>query len=68
MEELSRRRKHLKTFFGRYAPLEDGQHLLQGPPREADSTINTPELRFAQSQANNPALHKAETRATDKTQ
>ena len=28
IKRLFRRKKYLRTFFGSYAPLEDGQHLL----------------------------------------
>ena len=41
MEGLPRKREHLRTFFNRHAPPEDGQHLPQGPLGEADSNINT---------------------------
>ena len=66
MKGLPGKRKRIRTFFGHHAPPEDGQHLPQGLPREADSNISTPRLRSAHGQANSPASHKAETRATDK--
>ena len=67
MERLPRRKEHLGTFLGSHAPLEDGQHLLQGPSEEADSNISTPVLCSAHGQANNPAPREAKTRVTDRT-
>ena len=67
MEGLPGRKEHLGTFLGRHAPLEDGQLLSQGPPREADSDINTPRLRSAYGQANHLAPRKAKVRTTDRT-
>ena len=48
-------------------PLEDGQHLLQRPFKEADSDMSTLKLCFTHGQANNPASPKAKVRATDRT-
>ena len=67
MKGLTGRREHLGTFLGRHAPLEDGQHLSQGPSGEADSDISIPGLRSAHGQANNPAPRKAKARATNET-
>ena len=66
MKRLPRRREHLGTFLGSYAPPEDGQYLVQGPSGEADNNINTLRLYSAHGQTNNPASHKVETRATDR--
>ena len=67
MEGLFERRKHVRTFLGRHAPLENGQHLPQRPPGEADSDISTPGLRSAHGQANDPAPRQTKVRATDRT-
>ena len=66
MEGLLGKREHLGTFLGSHAPLEDGQHLSQRLSKEADNDISTSRIRSTNVQANNPALHKAETRAIDK--
>ena len=67
MEGLPVRREHLETFLGRHAPPEDGLHLPQGPPGEADSNISTLRLRSAHGQANDPAPRKAKARTIDRT-
>ena len=66
MEGLSRKRKHLETFFDSHTSPKDCQHFLQGPPGEANSNINTLELRSAHVQANNLAPRKIETKAAKK--
>ena len=66
MERLPGRREYLGTFFGGHAPLEDGQHLPQGSPGEADSDISTSGLRSAHGQADNPALHQTKARTTNR--
>ena len=67
MEGLPRKKEHLRTFLGRYAPPEDGQHLPQGLPGEADNDISTPGLCFTHGQANNLAPREAKAKATNKT-
>ena len=67
MKGFTGRREHLGTFLGRHAPPEDGPHLSQGPPREADSDISTPGLRSAHGQANDPAPREAKARTTVRT-
>ena len=67
MEGLPRRREYLEIFFGSHTSLENGQHLSQGPPGEANNDISTPGLRFAYGQANNPAPRKARIRTTNRT-
>ena len=66
MKGLPRRRENLRTFLGRHAPLEDGPHLPQGSPGEADNDISIHGLRSSYGQANDPTPRKAKTRTTDK--
>ena len=67
MEELPRKREHVEIFFDSHASLEDGQHLPQEPPKEADSNSNTFGFHSAHGQVKNPAPCKLETRAAKKT-
>ena len=67
MKGLPGRREHLGTFLGCHTPPEDGQHLSQGPPGEADSDINTPGLRSAHGQANDSAPREAKARTAVRT-
>ena len=66
MEGLPGRKEHLGIFLSRYIPLKDGQHLLQRAPEEADSDISTSGLYSAHGEANDLALRKAKTKATNK--
>ena len=67
MKGLSGRKEHLRTFLGRHAPPDDGQHFPQGPLGEADSNINTSGFHSAHGQANDPAPRQMKARATDRT-
>ena len=67
MEGLPGRKEHLRIFLGRHTPPEDGQHLPQGPPSEADSDISAPEFRSTHGQANNPVPHETKARVADRT-
>ena len=66
IEKLPRWRKHLEIFLDSNAYPENGQHLLEELPGEADNNISTPGLRYAHGQANNSAPRKVETRVIKK--
>lgn len=66
MEKLSKKREYLKIILSSYAPLEDGQYLLQRPFEKANNDISTSELRFTYGKANSQALCKAKTKIPSK--
>ena len=66
MERLPRIKKYLEAIFNSYATLEDGHHLPQRPPGEANSIISTLRLRLIYDKVNSLAFHEPETKVSSK--